>query len=279
MYSDEDFMWEAYDADGWTIWRELKDAHSEWDSLFRRYWGLDDKECPFHLSERTWRLASNTKRTIPQLTEIAYALNLNEIAPRDKQLELADGQIKTVRRMLRSHADSVIVKDCVGLKLARESLDQLTGASERCLRLLNIIQGRGISPRASEFIRRATELYVWGFEVESVIMCRSVLEAALVSRLDEELDLDEPPPPLDELIRLAGVHTILAGYHPLPDNKWRARRSTPLWQAQRIKWLGNYLIHESPKFRGDPDDIPDAFSAIRELSILLGLLFPDDERH
>jgi hypothetical protein len=276
MYADEEGMWESYDSESWTIWSELKAAHLDWDEVFRQYWGLDLNECPAHLREETWKRAREVKNSVPQLKSIALALNLNEIAPKEKQLALADKQLKVVRRMLRSHAQSSIVKDSVGLMLARDALDQLTGAGERCLRLLALVQGRGVSPRASEFIKHATRLYVWGFDVECIIMCRSVLEAALVARLDDILELDEPPPPLDELIRLAGEHDLLNGLQKVQGEKgWRAKRGTPLWQAQRVKWLGNHAIHEGPKFRGDEEDIPDAFNAIRELSRLLGLLFPE----
>src|SRR5439155_20227163 len=110
----------------------------------------------------------------------------------------------------------------------------------------------------------------WGFDPECVIMCRSVLESALAAKLEEQIDLDEPPPSLDTLIGLAGLHNLLAGYQKASNRKgWRARRGTPLWQAERLKWAGNRVAHDLPILESHTDAITDSATAVRELTDLL----------
>src|SRR5207302_1515873 len=121
------------------------------------------------------------------------------------------------------------------------ALEQLKSSTLRLQRVVGLIRGRGLSERAAEYVLRAVRLYVWGFEQECAIMCRSALEAALLVRLDDCVNLDTAPPDLDQLIKVAGEKDILQGYELAPHSKkgWRARRETPLWRAQRVQRTGN----------------------------------------
>src|SRR5437667_7355973 len=108
-----------------------------------------------------------------------------------------------------------------------------------------------------------------------MMMCRSALEAALQERLVDFYDEDSATPSLDVLIRIAGENDVLDAFERTRGG-WRARQSTMLWEAQRIKWSGNYAVHDRPSLRQEHGDLPDTFHAIRSLTRLLGHLFPAD---
>jgi hypothetical protein len=135
-----------------------------------------------------------------------------------------------------------------------------------------------LSPMASKYLQRATRLHLWGFEPEAVIMCRSVLEAALVARLSAVIKLDEPPPQLEVLSRTAGQLKLLPGYMEASNRRgWKAVRDSPLWDAERIRWTSNHLLHEVPELDPDVDGLPDSATAVKTLAALLDRLYPAEE--
>ena len=252
-----------------TIWNEYQD-----------YWELTDHVKNPQFSERQ----RNTNRKLDSVGEALRAF-LFSLAPNPEaraqvrdfldhfEIKVAEGDSARVMQALHSNP---IVRDSVLLSLAFEAADGLLPTAEaRAADLVALVAMRQTTARAASYLDRATHLFLWGFDPECIIMCRSVLEAALVSRLEQAINLDRPPPNLDNLIRLAGKHQILAGFHRARNRKgWAARRGTPLWQAERIKWAGNNLLHDLPAIGGRPTDLPDARTAIQVLAELLTVLFP-----
>jgi len=155
-------------------------------------------------------------------------------------------------------------------------LPALPAAEKRATQLVTLIASRRLSDRALAYLDRATRLHLWGFDPECAIMCRSVLEAALVARLSDLLELDEPPPPLEQLLVLAGRNNLLPGYEVTANNRrgWRARKGSLLADADRIRWIGNQLVHDLPQLTASSGDVDGAASAVEKLTRVLDHLFP-----
>jgi hypothetical protein len=170
-----------------------------------------------------------------------------------------------------------IVRDCLAISLALEAVDTLLPTAEdRVAELVALIASRTMSSRASAYLERATTLHLWGFDPECVIMCRSVLDAALSSRLATLVAQDEPPPNLDRLIALAGAEGILPGYQPAANRRgWSARKGSLIEDAEHIRLAGNRLLHELPHLTVAPKALTDSATAVRTLARVLDQLFPD----
>ncbi len=187
--------------------------------------------------------------------------------------------LNNAAKVLRAMHKVPIVRDCVAINLAFEVADVLLPAAEkRAAELVALIASRRLSDRALAYLDRATRLHLWGFDPECAIMCRSVLEAALVARLSDVLELDEPPPPLEQLLALAGQHKLLPGYERAATKRgWRARKGSLLADADKIRWVGNHLIHDLPQLAVGSSDPGDSASAVRRLARVLDHLFPTEE--
>ena len=276
MLWDDQGALSQYDSESWSIWSELAEVITLWEETYRDYWGLDGRPKPPHADEAKWVLYKSQNELASKILTVARALHIGAAAPNDSgATPVTDEQLKWFRKVLRAETESPIIKDRIGFALARDVVTQVSGATNRAVRLLGVVQGKRLSARAFAFIRRATQLYVWGFEPECVVMCRAGLESALLERLGDVIDPDQGEPELASLIRMAGEHGILTGYEMVPTQSgWRARHGSPLWRAQRLRWSGNYAAHDAPELRQEHHDIVNAFEAIRELSLILRELFP-----
>lgn len=273
----DDFALEDYSGTDWSIWIELRDLVDHWYNTYRHYWGVQGEPRPDGVNDEAWAYRKFLDGLAPKILKIAVALHSGANAPPGaRPTALSADYLRDLRKILREESKSPLIRDRVSLELAQTAIEQLKGAHERALRLVGLIHGKELSDRASSYVQRATTLYIWGFEPEAAVMCRSSLEAALSDRLAEWIDPDGRAPNLDELLQIAGRQGVLAGYEASRANstKWRARRESPLWRAQRIKWAGNYAVHDRPQFRQEEHDLPDAFQTIRELSLVLRELFP-----
>jgi hypothetical protein len=249
---------------------------------YLRYWQLYEEMENAGLTDRQ-------RAVLKSLGKVGEALRgaLHTLAPDSKavdavrQLREAAGEsyepsLDATARYLRAFHASPLVRDCVSISLAFEVADSLLpAAEERVGDLVALIAARRLSPIAAHYLERATRLHLWGFEPEAVIMCRSVLEAALVERLSTAITLDEPPPSLETLNRLAGELNLLPGFERAQNRRgWRAKRGTALWDAERIRRAANQLLHELPEPQRDEDGLPDSATAVRVLAGLLDRLFP-----
>lgn len=251
---------------------------------YQHYWNLVEGDSEAQLSEQ--------ERAVHRgLDKIGHAVRgaLHTLAPDSDAVTaireiLPDMGITVqepvdVAAVMRALHQTAIVRDCISISLAFEVADTLLPAAEaRVADLVALIAARRLSPMASKYLERATRLHLWGFEPEAVIMCRSVLEAALFAKLSATVKLDEPPPPLETLIRTAGQLALLQGYENARNRRgWRAVRDTPLWDAERLRRTGNQLLHEVPELEPDVDALADSAAAIRTLASVLDRLYPAAE--
>ena len=275
MHWDETAAAAEYDAETWDMWDELAETTYQWLETYRWYWGVDGSPKPDDFDEADWEYSKHRDNLGRRFLRMARTLNASiDRTPGGRPL--GDADLDEVMPLLRDIAANRQVQDRIAIELATEATAQLRGASARARRLVGIIRARSLSHRASGFIERATQLYIWGFEPEAAIMCRAALEAALLNRLVDTIDADTASPALVEMIRLAGERGVLDGFAPpLGKSGWGARRGSPLWRAMRVRGAGNRAAHEHPGFQLDANASPNAFETIRDLSLVLRALFKE----
>lgn len=274
MYWDDNFAFEEYGARGWSIWAELRDVVAQWEGTYQDYWALGKKAAE-HLTEEQARETKSSHAIAKAMLKMIRALTVAGAADPGMAINLTTSNLKWIRKVLRAQKDSAVVSDWIALELAKDFVAQIDGASDRAFRLLGVLQGRTISDRSASYLSRVSTLYLQGLELETGVMCRAALEAALLARLEEEIDADGFPPSLDALLRVAGEKGILDGYEKTRSRRgWRASTGSVLYRADRIRRTGNFIIHDFLSYPQDAGAIKDGFECIRELTLVLQDLFP-----
>jgi hypothetical protein len=137
-----------------------------------------------------------------------------------------------------------LVWECFAGELALDFSDMLDGGATRMLHLWACLLEGAPSPKCLAFLRRVSRCYVWGFEPECIIMCRSALEAAFDAEVatDECIGVlgDEHRPrrdgvPVYDLYDRVNVAKE-KGYI---DSEAKAK-------ADRIREAGNAMVHRRP---------------------------------
>lgn len=276
MILDPDFAWTQYDDDAdWSIWSWLKSEGEDWTRLIRDYWGIDETKCPEHLKFPTWESARVFSRVADRLLVSGRTLSLESSASAPSPVRLTQEQLRTLQTTLRSLRSNPIVRDLIGVALAREDLTRAAGAEMRFFRLVSLMRQSAVSDRAARYVDRVTSLYLFGFEPEVAVMARGALEAALRDRLGQAFVKSSLPPTLEEMMAHAGETGVLPQL--IKDRSprgWFPKARTALWHADRIRLAGNFALHDEPTYRPPDDGIHDAYNAIRELALVLRVLFP-----
>lgn len=248
---------------------------------YLEYWELKDDVEDSRYDDATRRLHRKLDAIGGAVRKLLHTLSPDAeavVAIRDfVDVSEAEEPLEAAAEVIRLVHETPIVRDSIRIALGFEAAEELLPRAEgRISDLLTLVAARSVSPRAAPFLDRATRLYLWGFDPECVIMCRAVLEAALTSRMAGDLDVDDQAPNLDNLLRIAGGRKILEGFERADNRKgWRARKGSPLWRAERLKWAGNEVLHQQPEVAGSRStDIKDAREAVSELADVLSLIFP-----
>jgi hypothetical protein len=137
---------------------------------------------------------------------------------------------------LHSHR---IVAHGIQIDLAMEATDTLLkGAEDRYGDLLGMLAERRLSNRAAAYLDRATRLFLWGFEPETIVMCAAALEAAYEARFT----------PLDMVqLQITKTGKKFEVYHyeraALASNVYTVAQGA---LAQRIRESRNDVIHAVP---------------------------------
>jgi hypothetical protein len=183
--------------------------------------------------------------------------------------------LEILRASLRQAATNALTGQILELTFAKEALERLRGAGTRATRLLGQIQPEHHDKRAADYVRRATTLYMSGFEPEAAIMCRAALDHVLRQVLAERGVLESQPenqPSLDRLLEICAKSGVLPGRrNPRAGSRksWDATPDSALWYADQIRRAGNYAAHERASFRPPDDGLKNAFEVIRALSKVL----------
>jgi hypothetical protein len=159
---------------------------------------------------------------------------------------LADQLLATPGPPRRLHAH-------VELEIARSFTLATDEMAKRCLELARIALPHPPGDAVNRFLQRLGRCYIVGFFPECVIICRAVLEKALLEKFERERKRLPPVPP--------GRSEMVARLSKAVDLGWFSRQQ--LSDGRTINERGNKAVHEGPHM------VADAFDTIQ---LTLGLL-------
>lgn len=176
-----------------------------------------------------------------------------------------DSAITKVRQMLAYR----VVHHRLEFDVANAVSHRLIGLDKRVFiaaMMTMVLAGHSQSQTARKYFERATQLYLAGYEAETVIMCAAVLEAALAERFPDELLLAESgePPRFGD-----------AGY-AISQRLRFERKHRPIFSEDE-RTLGKQLNHwRNDAIHVEPDLGPPASRALTSLVMLLPRIFPSE---
>ncbi len=130
--------------------------------------------------------------------------------------------------------------------------------ADRCLKLARLSLKVSPGERALRFLSRVGRSYVAGLQPETVVMCRAVLEQAVLERFGREKKA---------LPRPDGKSEMGARLSRAEDLGWITRgQRQEIWQ---VHLRGNKAVHENP------DLTADALDTIEITMRMLGVLYSD----
>ena len=233
--------WDLYDPTGNppTRLHDWLDLHViNYESALRAFWGLEDDVCPEHLDFESWQDAKKLDASFDSLFGSIQELSLNPKIHRHLTPIGTPDQALTELPLLFVNA---FVGDRIQLSMAYSALHKWTEATKRARFLILLLGKRRLNEVAQGYMRRAAELFLWGFDIEAMVMASCALEEALRRELEdvplEQYGFTRQPRQHDwdywQLIQGAGAIGVF----------------TPAQakQADEIRLLRNQLLHDIPE--------------------------------
>lgn len=241
---------------------------SDWND-YLNYWGLQNERVTPELSEEDREFYGELDSFATHLRKCVHTLSVDQSVVKSISRLLSllrpDEYLPTssVPKAMTLFQAHPLVKDCINIQLGYEAADELARKAEmRIPELLSLLAQRNLSEPSRAYLDRATKLYLWGFDPECVVMCHSVLEAALQDRLP------------DELVWSHGITKNNSSY--TSEQRINAAAAEGLLDSQHRK-----ICHDLRRARNDtlhnaPNISLDAKSAISHLATILDKLFPTE---
>ena len=149
--------------------------------------------------------------------------------------------------------------ETVEQEIAYEMWDVGKGAAERLWNLIYAAHKLKLRGKSADFLKRVTRCYIFGFDAECVVMCRSTLEAVFDSVISNDDCIDvlgagnrhvEDGAPLYSLFERINVAR----------QKRRISKETA-WRAHDVRKAGKEVVHRWPKV---PKRFGDSFEIVRK---------------
>ena len=239
---------------------------NEYEHDFREYWELDNESSDSEttpeqraFNRKLGRLGETLRASLHSLHRDSEVLQCLREIMSDLGVSTAAIQEEVLAQGL---SKTQIVLDSLSVQLAFEAAGSLEDAEQRALVLLSMVAARPITPRAAAFLDRATKLYLWGFDIEAVVMSAAVLEAALGS-VFSEADMRRlgfprrPSYTASDYIKAAGRSGMFS--------------QGDVALAGQLRTARNATIHTTPGLA------IDAESALTTLTNLLQVIFPPEK--
>jgi hypothetical protein len=182
-------------------------------------------------------------------------------------------EARSFTKQLFSTFDEQLLKVLFQFELAYDAISELPEAAERIQKLLEFTVEVAPGPAAQRYLARVARCFTWGYEAETLILCRSVLEQVL----------DEATPDADVFT----AFTWKPGAFP-PDRREKLAKRDPILLAigdriyaacvmgklteeevefaKIIRDRGDKAVHDAPGFGAD------TASTVRTLTQLIGKL-------
>lgn len=244
-------------------------VENDWND-YLEYWGLhtgglapDKTETDSEFYEKLDAFAHDLRKCVHSLAvdrEVLESVS-DLVALLGVEDKIPDSSLPKAIDVFKNHP---LVEDCIkiqlGYKMAEERADT---AEKRMPELLSLLTQWNLSQRSLAYLDRATRLYLWGFDPECVVMCHSVLEAALEERLPDEVVWSHGIKKEGRSYTASQRINAAAAEGLLDDHQRQL--------CHELREARNATVHRAPQLS------LSAQSAIENLATVLRALFPGDE--
>lgn len=251
---------DRYDEESWSLWNVLGDAVDHWHDVYNDYWRLTSQEPPEKRTPEDHERLRMLDGVAPRLFKGALALQLEAVKPEEGPLGPLSHEGQTfARKLLAAIGESALVRDRLSFSIGHEALRRLHGSPERVTRLLGVLVAHQLDERTAAYLSHVSRLYVYGFEIEALVMCRAALDNALQDLLPDDrmgdLGFHRSGPEFSLASRIAAAER-----EGIFDRTQKTR-------AHQLRVAANQVLHTAPGFL--EEGIDDAFGA---LTVLVDLL-------
>lgn len=152
----------------------------EWDKLDEetRVWSGSDEEADCYRE-----IAEALRSALPNAS-ITADLRVSLQALRATYGTLLHVSDREAVQVLAEHP---IVREGLELRFAFDAVNGLSAVEDRVAKVLTVLDTRLYPAAVTEYVTRASRLFVWGFAPESVVMCGAALGAAYRARFPDLL--------------------------------------------------------------------------------------------
>lgn len=197
-------------------------------------------------AKKMWALVQQASETL--IKGVGKLASLDAIPQGQQQMrELLKLAAHTSSKPSDSINDTLeLVNEYVSISLGWEAIGLMNSGVERFWTLLSLTATVEPSWRAAAFLKRVSRCYLFGFDAECVVMCRSVLDAEFEAQVPREYCEDKygcrrGKYTLDEIIRIAEDKDIVS--------------SEIAVMAHEIRDLGNKAVHDWPKSKRNAAEV------------------------
>lgn len=164
------------------------------------------------------------------------------------------------------HVPMVVpLTEAVQHQLGQEVVAMAERAEARIWRLLLMAQTMKPAWRVAEFLRRVSRCYVYGFDPECIVMCRSALDAEFESAIPNELCVRHLGDPRRSR-RNGDIVFDLCDRTAVARKLGHICEESADWAA-KIRIAANSIVHKKPAVNVDAfDAIEQTMNILRELS-------------
>jgi hypothetical protein len=214
-------------------------------------------------ARESWELS---RRTAQAIIRAAGELASDDSVPELRRLLRASAQ-----RCCRQHRPDLVrlLDEEVCLWLGRKFCDLMPQASARLWSLLPLTQAVKPHWRSAAFLKRVSRCYIFGFDAECLIMCRSVLEGAFEAAVSDS-----------DCRRLVGNrqwasrlgHSVFDLHTRIAVAVRLGRISQPTADdAEKVRAAARQVVHRKPRVLRDP------LNYIKKTVAIVGELAKTDE--
>lgn len=272
VFDDEDWKKILRELDQTTLKEAEEFATSLWEASKDLVSGHLLDSVPDGLSdERRWAFDYNT--TLQYMRGYFYK-SFEERKDKDENARAWLANKDNFEELVKFAADQSVWTDgpCVNtpqlsyvwamlaMKFAEKVIGPLfdDGAS-RILRLWGLILSQPVSKSTAEFLKNVSRCFIWGFDTECVMLCRSSLDAAFRDAISDEVCVRHEEPGARYGYTL--VQRIWAAY------KEKCIDKTAKDAATRVNARGSKTVHEEPNVVKDVlGTVADTLTVINQLA-------------
>ena len=178
--------------------------------------------------------------------------------------------IEELKEVLPVYDVFFLLKELLKLHLAQDVIWTLPEATDRARQLLELALESRLSPVAQAYLARVARCFTWGYEAESLILCRSVLEQVLEETITDrdvfnayDWKPDCFPAERREELRRHGAVAVKIGDRIHAAQALGRLSAADANAAKTIRDRGNKALHEVP---------PSGVDVLSTIRTLLGII-------